>query len=218
MNGTIRVSGDGLGYLATEREFTNYHLIVEFRWGQANCPWGDRIGKARDSGIFLHSVGPDGNSHDGNGAFRAAIECQIMEGSVGDLLLIRGRAGDGTLIAPRMTVEAALERDAQSWPYWRAGGERITVERWGRINWYGKAKDWRDEVNYRGPRDLESPRGEWTRVECRCVGRRIEIIVNGVTVNEAIDVHPGEGKILMQCEGSEIFFRRVELRPIPREE
>jgi len=88
-NGMIRISGDGLGYLSTEREYKNYRLIVEFKWGQKNWRWGDRIGKARDSGIFLHSVGPDGNSHDGQGAFKAAIECQIMQGAVGDLLLIR---------------------------------------------------------------------------------------------------------------------------------
>src|SRR6185295_7406358 len=82
----------------------NYHLIAEFKWGERNWSWGDRIGKARDSGIFLHSIGPEGNSHDGNGAFKAAIECQIMQGAVGDLLLIRGTNADGFLIAPRVNA------------------------------------------------------------------------------------------------------------------
>src|SRR6185503_19559665 len=100
----IRVSGEGLGYLSTDREYQNYHLIAEFKWGERNWSWGDRIGKARDSGIFLHSIWPEGNSHDGNGAFKAAIECQIMQGAVGDLLLIRGANADGSLIAPRFVV------------------------------------------------------------------------------------------------------------------
>jgi hypothetical protein len=72
-NGMIRISGEGLGYLATEKGYRNYHLVAEFKWGKTNWHWGDRIGRARDSGIFLHAIGPDGNSHDGQGAFMAAI-------------------------------------------------------------------------------------------------------------------------------------------------
>src|SRR5262245_24462295 len=105
-NGLLRISGDGLGYLATHKEYRDYHLIAEFNWGRTNWHWGNRVGRARDSGIFLHATGPDGNSHDGGGAFKASIECQIMQGSVGDFLLIRGAAADGSLIAPRITFES----------------------------------------------------------------------------------------------------------------
>ena len=66
-NGVIRISGDGLGYLATKKEYQNFHLLAEFKWGNTNWPWGERVGKPRDSGVFLHAIGPDGNSHDGNG-------------------------------------------------------------------------------------------------------------------------------------------------------
>jgi len=64
----IRISGDGLGYLATTRSFADYRLVVEFKWGTLNTRWNDRVGRARDSGLFLHATGPDGNSHDGDGA------------------------------------------------------------------------------------------------------------------------------------------------------
>ena len=40
------------------------------------------------------------------------------------------------------------------------------------------------------------------------------IKINGVTVNEAIDVWPTSGKILLQNEGNEIFYRRFELHPL----
>ena len=40
----------------------------------------------------------------------------------------------------------------------------------------------------------------------------ITVELNGVKVNEARDVFPRRGKILLQCEGSEIFFRALELR------
>ena len=171
-NGMIHISGDGLGYLSTERKYKDYHLVAEFKWGRTNWHWGDRVGKARDSGIFLHATGTDGNSHDGNGAFMAAIECQVMQGAVGDFLLIRGVAADGSLIAPRVTVEAAPERDADGWWTWQAGGRQQTVTRWGRVNWSGKSREWKDRLDFHGPRDAESARDEWTRLECLCDGQR----------------------------------------------
>ena len=214
-DGAIRISGEGLGYLATENEFRDYHLVVEFKWGRTNWNWGGRVGKARDSGLFLHSIGPDGNSYDGNGAFRAAVECQIMQGSVGDFLLIRGRAGDGSMIAPRVSVEAAPARDADGWPFWKPGTARVHLERWGRVNWFAKSTNWTDRIDFRGRDDVDSPPGDWTRVECLCKGDSISVAVNGTKVNEVSSGHPAAGRILLQCEGSEIYFRRVELRPLP---
>lgn len=212
-NGMIRVSGDGLGYLATRQRFRDYRLVVEFRWGGTNTAWGDRIGHARDSGIFLHATGPDGNSHDGGGAFRSAIECNLFEGATGDFLLIRGNASDGTLVAPRVTAEAAPVPDADGWPTWRRGGAPRRIERWGRVNWAGKSEGWRDVTGFRGAHDLERPAGEWNRVECECRGEAIRVRVNGKEANAVTGAWPSAGAILLQCEGSEVHFRRVELHP-----
>ena len=213
-NEVLRISGEGLGYLSTRESYANYRLIVEFKWGSGHSQWGDRIGKARDSGIFLHSTGPDGNSHDGKGAFKAALECNLFEGATGDLLLIRGNAADGSLLAPRITVETADARDADGWPYWKQGGKQTTLERWGRVNWFGKDRRWKDCLDFRGTGDIEKPVGEWNRIECSCDGDRIQTWLNGVLVNEAFDVWPTNGPILLQCEGSEIFVRKFELHPL----
>ncbi|MBI4659385.1 MAG: DUF1080 domain-containing protein [Verrucomicrobia bacterium] len=213
-NGMLHISGEGLGYLATLKEFENYRLIVEFKWGQRNWAWCDRIGKARDAGIFLHAVGPDGNSHDGRGAFMAAIECNLFQGATGDFLLIRGTEADGKPLAPKLSAEVADNHDADGWFTWKRGGRRQTIETWGRLNWFGKDPNWNDTLDFRGPRDAESPPGEWTRVECICDGDRITIKVNNTVVNEAFNVRPARGKILLQCEGSEVFFRRFDLMPL----
>ena len=213
-NGMIHISGDGLGYLSTEREYEDYHLIVEFKWGNRNWAWGNRINAARDSGIFLHASGPDGNSQDGNGAFKAALECQIFQGATGDLLLIRGTNFDGSLIAPRITTEVAAHRDGEGWPFWQRGGKEETIVRWGRLNWFAKDPFWKDQLDFRGRHDVEKPHGRWNRIECICDHSRIRVILNGTIVNEAFDAHPRSGKILLQSEGSEIFFRRFELRPL----
>src|SRR5438067_6385904 len=51
-NGMIRISGEGLGYLSTDREYQNYHLIAEFKWGERNWSWGDRHRKGARLGYL----------------------------------------------------------------------------------------------------------------------------------------------------------------------
>jgi hypothetical protein len=213
-DGLLRISGDGFGYLSTEKSYRSYHLVAEFRWGARN--WRGREGKARDSGIFLHATGPDGNSFDGDGAYKAAVECQVMQGATGDLMLINGKAADGSRVPLRLSSAAALKRDADGFPYWSRGGTPVTLEMGGRLNWFGKDPAWADVLDFRGGRDVEGRPDEWTRVECVCDGGRITVVVNGTVVNEAADVRPSGGQILLQCEGSEIFFRKLELHPLTK--
>lgn len=60
-------------------------------------------------------------------------------------------------------------------------------------------------------RDGERPNGEWNRVEIIVKKGRITYIVNGVVVNEASSPSLSEGKILIQSEGAEIYYRKVEI-------
>lgn len=213
-NHMIRISGEGLGYLATDREYADYHLSAEFRWGGRNWSWGDRIGKARDSGIFLHATGQDGNSVDGKGAFMAAIECNVFQGATGDFLLIRGKDSEGVPIAPRVRATVSELRDPDGWFTWAPDGRSQTIETWGRLNWFAKDRNWSDQLDFRGSRDLETPGNGWTRVECICKGSRITIRINGTVANEVFDVWPSRGRILLQCEGSEIFWRNLRILPL----
>ncbi len=225
-DGMIRISGDGFGYLSTDRAYKDYRLVVEVKWGTQN--FRTRKGMARDSGIFLHTVGPEGNSYDcgwgsrerntgsnvSNGAYKAAIECQVMEGGFGDLLLIHGRYADGRHVPVSATVPAGERRvdgDYARYQYDPEAAKLVLSS--GAIGWLDKDTAWQDVPGFRGRRDVESPHGEWTRVECICAGNRITVFVNGKRVNEAYHLFPAAGKILLQCEGSEIFFRKIELHP-----
>jgi len=211
-DGVLRISGDGFGYLATEHPWRDYRLVVEFRWGKQQHE--KRRRNARDSGIFLHAVGPDGNSYDGHGAYKAAIECQVMQGAVGDLLLIKGRDERGQDVPVEITGRVRNKSDRDGWHWWDPRGESLRTKRTGRRNWLDKDADWKDALDFRGRRDVESPRDEWTRVECVCRGESLAVSVNGKLVNQATKVCPAAGQILLQCEGSEVFFRRVELFPL----
>jgi len=228
-DGMIRISGDGFGYLSTDRAYRDYRLVVELKWGTQN--FRTRKGMARDSGIFVHSVGPDGGSYDcgwgsrssntgrdiSSGAYKAAIECQVMEGGFGDLLLIHGRYADGRHVPVQVTVSVVDRRvaaDYAKYQYDPKAAEQILSS--GAIAWIDKDMAWRDVPSFRGPSDVESPHAKWTRVECVCAGDRITFLVNGKRVNEANEVFPAAGRILLQCEGSEIFFRKIELHPVGR--
>jgi hypothetical protein len=47
-----------------------------------------------------------------------------------------------------------------------------------------------------------------------CDGPKVQVFVNGMQVNEALEVHPDSGRIQLQSELAEVFFRRWELYPV----
>ena len=206
----IRVSGEKWGGLTTRESYRDYRLIVEFRWGLLT--WAQRKNAARDSGVLVHGQGADGSTgRDFNGPWMRSIEAQIIEGGVGDLILVAGFEADGTRLTPRITARAGKDRDGE--PVFDPAGEARVFES-GRINWYGRDPDWADKLGFRGKADVESPWGEWTRLEVIAEGDRLTYLVNGKVVNEGVQASLTEGKILFQCEGAEIFFRRIELQPV----
>jgi hypothetical protein len=203
-DGLLHISGDGFGYVATDRAYRDYHLTVEFKWGTRTD--GGRF--VRNSGILLHATGPDGGA---GGTWMSSIECQLAQGCVGDLIVIRGKDEKQETIPVRLTSDVVLGPDKR--PRWKPGGEaRIFTDR--QLWWSRHDPDFKELIDTRGKDDVESPLGEWTRVECLCSGDRIKVIVNGHVVNECYRAFPAVGKILIQSEGFELFVRRFELRPL----
>jgi hypothetical protein len=206
----IRVSGERLGGLVTREAYRDYRLIVEFRWGLAT--WGERRNAARDSGILIHGQGGDGNTGpDGNGPWMRSVEAQIIEGGVGDIILVGGFEGAGPIVTPHLFARAGKDRDGED-VFDPRGASREFES--GRINWFGRDVDWQDRLGFRGRQDVESPYGEWTRLEVIADGDRVTNVVNGKVVNEGTRSSLTEGRILVQSEGAEIYFRRLDLEPL----
>lgn len=201
-NGLVRISGEEWGALSTRDEYRDYHLIVEWKWGAKT--WPPRVDRARDSGILLHGVGQDGAAGSG---WLESIEYQMIEGGTGDMLMVKGAA------KPRVTVEAEKKSDGQL--YWKKGAPRVTRDS-GRVNWYGRDIQWKDSLGYRGPIDVEKPVGKWNRSEIVAEGGNLTYYLNGRMVNQGFDGDHTFGRIQIQSEASEVFIRKVELRPLPR--
>jgi hypothetical protein len=207
----IRISGERWGGIVTRETFRDYHLVTEFRWGLTT--WGKRRDKTRDSGILIHCQGPDGNTAEGaSGPWMRSVEAQIIEGGVGDFILVGGHDEAGVRLVPRLTAPVTTDRDGEA--VYDPQGESRDFEG-GRINWWGRDPDWEDELGFRGRQDVESPVGEWNRLDVIADGDRITILVNGFVVNEGTRSSLTEGRILIQSEGAELYVRRVELRPLP---
>ena len=201
-DGMIRVSGSEVGGFTTRDSFSNYHLIAEWKWGfQTSTP---RRWMARNSGIMVHCHGADGSALD---FLMPGIECQILEGGTGDLIVVPAKGQE----PPRLSSEVRTGSDRQ--PYYQKGGEVVT-RRGGRLNWWGRDPNWKDVLWYRGPDDVDKPVGEWNRMEVICDDDKITYVLNGRLLNVGLRSSLKSGKILFQSEGAEIFFRKIEVRPL----
>ncbi len=203
-DGILRVSGQDWGGLTTEQEYEDYHLIVEFKWGEKT--WPPRQDRARDSGVLIHGVGEDGAV---GGVWLQSIECQMIEGGTGDILMVKGKGPGNVSVTARTAKRGkATYYDPKAEPQKYTNGPRI--------DWWGRSPEWKDVKGFRGKDDVERPLGEWNTLECFCDGGNLKYLLNDIVVNVATDVEPRRGKLQFQSEGAEVFFRRIELRPLPK--
>lgn len=200
----IRVSGEVFGELRTKQSLQNYHLRLQFKWGQKKWPPRDKPETPRDSGLLY-------NVHSEPGAegrlWARSTELQIQEHDVGDLFSVgsyifaRAKLRPGTGNA---TTRPQYEYDPKS-------GYHAFAQVAGT-----------DGRCFKNP-DNEKPTGEWNTIELISLGEDSLHIVNGKVVMRL--THPlridtpkpqvvTSGPIILQSEGGEIFYRNIEVRPI----
>jgi hypothetical protein len=182
-NGVIHVSGKEFGYLITKSSYHNYYLRAEFKWGEGT--YGERAGKARDSGILYNIQGEQK-------VWPRSIEFQIIEGGTGDFWMTDGGA-----------ITAKDGKRVVGPP-----GNALPIDHFGK-------GPWQNVLGFRdGKGDLEKPHGEWNLLELVTRGNDVKQYVNGKLANEGTDPFPTEGKILLQSEGAEVYFRNVVVYPL----
>lgn len=207
-DGMLCISGEELGYVATRRAYHDYHLVLEFKWGERT--WPPRTRNARDSGVLVHGIGPDGFT----GAWMPSIEANMVEGATGEFIMVMTKGLERTPHDVALTCEVSREQSGDV--VWKQGGDRAVFGRTNRkhVNPSYRDPGWKDELGFRGAHDVEKPVGEWNTLEVICAGGLVRVILNGVVVNEGFDAVPRSGKILLQSEFAEVFYRNIELRPV----
>jgi len=205
-DGQLHLTGDGFGYVATDKAYKDYRVTVEYKWGKKT----DGGKYVRNSGLLLHATGPHGGA---GGTWMSCVECQLAQGCCGDLITIRGKDEKGLTIPVSLTSDIELGSDKK--PRWKEGGTKTVFT--GRQLWWNKHEaGFAELLDTYGKDDVESKLGEWTKVECVCDGSKLSVFVNGVKVNHAYDVTPAAGKILFQTEGFEVFVRKWEIQPLKK--
>jgi len=189
--GIIHVSGNDFGGIVTQKEYENYYLRAQFKWGEKT--WQDKVGKARDCGILYNIDGP--LLAPPKGVWPRSFEFQIIEGGTGDIWLVKGAS---------LKVKGQLiTSEAEDGPHEYVKSRRFGSGPWENVTGY------RDPVN-----DVEKPHGEWNQLELVVDHDHVKYFVNGKLVNEATDLSATKGKILFQTEGAETFYRNLELAPL----
>lgn len=196
----VRISGQVFGELRTRESFADYHLKLQFKWGEKKWAPRDAAEVPRDSGLLYHVHGEAG---EGGRPWARSVELQIQERDVGDLYAIHSQ------------VSVRAKRRANTgWPvfdYDPRGEWRVFTQ-------YGRS----DGRCVKQP-DAEKPTGEWNTVELVCLGDDMIHIVNGQVVmrlrgarriDSPVASPVRSGQIILQSEGAEIFYRDLAVRPI----
>jgi hypothetical protein len=174
------------GYLATNQEFSHCRVRAEFKFGEKR--FVPRQEDKRDSGLLYYFVGPDK-------VWPRSLESQIQETDVGDLWIL-----DGASITTKV--------ETPDYPVFSSGP--LLTRNKGRIIKSG---------------DFEE-RGNWNTVEVILDGDKITHLVNGRIVMKAWDLKQPDpqdatksipldhGRVILQAEGAEIWFRNVRMKPL----
>jgi hypothetical protein len=196
----IRISGEVFGELRTTRSFKDYHLKLQFKWGDRKWPPRDKPETPRDSGLLYHVHTAPGA---GGRTWARSIELQIQEHDVGDLYAV------GSSIAVRARARAGIQ--PMLYDYDPTGEWTFFSQSQGAPGRCIKQPD------------NEKPTGEWNTVELVTFGEDSIHIVNGTVVMRLhgptridgdVPMSVTAGPIILQSEGAEVFYREIALRTI----
>lgn len=186
-----------MGYISTDKEYGDYHLRLQYRWGEKK--FEPRYKMKRDAGLYYHLIGPDQ-------VWPRALQFQIEQTNVGDMIALYGMQLD-TTIDPKTRSEAMptfLEGEQGGVSY-VLGGKGIAYLR-----------------HLAG----EHERDGWNTAEIIARGDTVTHILNGRVMSKGTGVRlvspdrPGaprpvtRGRIALEIEAAELYFRNVELRPL----
>jgi len=197
----LHINGKIYGCLFTKEDFRNYHFKLQYKFGTAK--YEPRLDKAMDSGILYHSQGEAGVDY--WKSWMLAQEFQVMEAGTSE-----GVSGDYWPIANARIDVKANQEGARSYRYdpnasWEGFGARNPGSNCYAID------------------NFTTPNNGWTTMELICYEGKSLHIVNGKVAmalqnsaywNGTESVPMVEGKIQLQCEAAELYYKDIQIKPI----
>lgn len=192
----LHISGQIYGGLSTKSDYGNYHLKAEFKWGDNK--YEPRLNQKKDNGILYHAYGPQGAFWN---VWMNSQEFQIQEGDMGDFFAL----------GPVMDIEAENKfvDNEHTWIY--SPGKMAQM--------FGDTG-----VSGRCRRSENLEKDDWNTIELICLNDKSIHVVNGKVVMVLSNSRKREassnfaplvkGKIQIQSEGAEAFYRNIQIRSI----
>lgn len=189
-----------MGYMGTNEKMSNYHLRLQYKWGKNQ--FKPRYLYKPDSGIYYHHVTDDV-------VWPQAMQCQVELNGVGDLMTVGAIRVDTTIDPKRKSDEwQEYLPAAQGGVPYTTTGKGVTYTR----------KQANHEVD------------GWNTVELICKGTEAAQLVNGHLVSRCSNIQMqdpkdparwlplSEGRILIEFEASEMYYRNIEIRSLDENE
>lgn len=188
-NDVIRIAGNVNASMATKENYENYHLQVEFRWGEG-------VYGAFNSGLLYHSHGPFGA---GLGTWMSSHELQLMTGNMGDSY----RMGNSYCEVP------VVQEGGQY--HFRPGADRKPFGEQGVAKIARKLKNAEKPVGEWNVIDLYC----FDDMSVHVVnGETVMVNYKSGKYEDGKIVPLTSGKIQFQSEGGEMYIRSLKIRPI----
>ncbi|AXT60245.1 DUF1080 domain-containing protein [Aquimarina sp. AD10] len=194
----LKISGEIYGCVVTKKEYSNYHLRLQVKWGEKK--WNPRKSLLKDSGILYHSIGPMGAEY--WRSWMLSQEFQIMEGHMGDYWSQSTSAIDIRAFIPEYIMNPVADKSQPFLPIGK--GEKIS----------GFCLR---SANY------ENEPGQWNTLELICFDDKSIHIVNGHVVmilknsrylDNGKPIPMNKGKIQIQSEAAEVFYKNIEIKTL----
>jgi len=195
----IRISGKVFGALTSKERWKNYHLQLQFKWGENQ--WPPRKNAKRDTGLLYYAFGAHGGA---DNSWMKSQEFQIQHTDVGDYWGVGGGA---------MDITARKTADNKSYIY-DSGAPKIS---------FGEGleagRHCKKAANY------ENPHGQWNTLDLYTYGNTAVHVVNGhpvMVLHNSRYIGDGQnhpltgGRIQLQSEGAEVYYRHIKLQSIEK--
>ncbi len=196
----LHISGEIYGALTSKLEYQNYHLKLQFKWGEKL--WEPRLKDPKDNGILYHAIGPYRTFWN---VWMQSHEFQVQRHDMGDYFALAGT---------KATIALAPIDDNKM--IYKKGATKADIS--GKLKApYNTAK--------RGF-DNENPEGEWNTLELYCIGDKSVHVVNGKVVmylenlmqfnKDGVFVPITKGLIQIQSEAAEAYYKNIQIETITK--
>ncbi len=183
----LHISGEIYGGLTTIKSYQNYHLTLQFRWGEKK--WPPRRYALRDSGLLYHCHGPHGAFWN---VWKASLEFQVQETDLGDFIPLAG-----TKASIRHTHLEGIKR------------ARFDPDSTQRTNGYISAWPEPDAPHGKWNQlDLYT----WGDFSAHIVNGEVVMVVEKAKNKAGAPLTSGQ--IQLQSEAAECYYKNIEINPI----